>query len=75
VNESRAEGTPPADMLQLIGLPQEPMEIYQLYKGEAEQMQLVSTMRVLRNHIFGVWDVTSAEKAKDLLDALVPNLR
>lgn len=74
VNDSRAEGTAPTDMLQLIGLPQEPMEIYQLYKGEGEQRHLISTMRVFRNYIFGVWDVATAEKAKDLLDALVPNL-
>ena len=74
VNESRAEGAPPADMLQLIGLPQEPMEVYQLYKGEGEQRRLTSVMRVFRNYIFGVWDVTTPEKSKTIIDALATNL-
>jgi hypothetical protein len=75
VNDSRAEGTPPADMLQLIGLPQEPMEIYQLYKGEGEQRRLTSVMRVFGNYIFGAWDVTNEEKAKILVNDLAANLK
>lgn len=74
VNESRAEGTPPTDMLQLIGLPQEPMEVYQLYKGEGEQRHLTSIMRVFRNYIFGVWDVTTPEKSKTIIDAVATNV-
>ncbi|MDP2898995.1 MAG: hypothetical protein Q8Q12_20855 [bacterium] len=75
VNDSRAEGTPPAEMLQLIGLPQEPMEIYQLYKGEGEQRRLISTMRVFRNYIFGVWDVTTEARTKILVNGLSANLK
>jgi len=75
VNESRAEGTPPSDMFKLIGLPQEPVEVYQLYKGEGEQRRLISTMRVFRNYIFGAWDVTNEEKAKILVNDLAANLK
>jgi hypothetical protein len=74
VKESRAEGQPPGENLKLIGLPQEPIELYQLYKGEEEQTRLTSIMRVFRNYIFGVWEVTGEEKAKTLLQTLAANL-
>lgn len=74
VTDSRAEGQPPSDKLQLIGLV-EPTEIHQLYKGEGGEQHLMTIMRVFRNTIFGVWEITDAEKAKSLAKTLAENLK
>lgn len=74
ITDSRAEGQPPSEKLQLIGLA-EPTEIYQLYKGEGDEKHLTTIMRVFRNSIFGVWEITDAEKAKSLANTLAANLR
>ncbi len=72
--ESQAEGKPPGERLQFIGLPEEPIEIYQLYKGQGKEQHLTTNMRVFRNSIFGVWEITEADKAKSLVKALAANL-
>lgn len=74
VNASRAEGKGPSEKLQFIDLT-EPMEIYQLYQGEGEEQHLVTIMRVYRNAIFGIWEVTDAKKATDLAKSLLGNLK
>ncbi len=74
VKASLAEGEPPAERLKLIGLPQEPMELYQVYKGEEGEMSLTSIVRVFRNYILGIWDITDETKAKELVKTLASNL-
>ncbi len=74
VSDSRAEGQAPSEKLQLIGLA-EPTELYQLYKGEGSEKHLTTIMRVFRNAIFGVWEITDAGKAKSLANTLAANLR
>ena len=73
--ESQAEGKPPSEKLQFIGLPEAPMEIYQLYRGEAPEQRLTTNMRVFGNYIFGVWEITGADKAKRLAKTLAANLK
>jgi hypothetical protein len=74
VEDSRAEGQPASDYLQLIGFPQEPMELFQLYKGEGEQKHLTANARVFRNYIFGVWDITDDQKARSLVDSVAKGI-
>jgi len=74
VEDSQAEGKPADEKLQLIGLVQEPVEIYKLYKGEAEKQRLASSMRVFQNYIFGVWEVTEEAKAESLAKGVETNL-
>ena len=75
VKDSMAEGQPESEALQLIGIPQEPIQMFQLYKGEEGHKHLAMNMRVFRNYIFGVWDITDADKAKTLVKSVVDNLR
>jgi hypothetical protein len=75
VADSLAEGAAPAGRLFLTRLPEEPIEVYQLYKGEEGQQRLIMNMRVLQNSIFGFWEITDANKAKELLKNLATNLK
>jgi len=74
-DNSRAEGQPESEKMFFTGILQEPMEIFQLYRGRGREMHLVMNIRVLRNYIFGVWDITDAEKAKNMVKTLASNLR
>ncbi len=75
VEDSRAEGQPESGRLQLIGFPQEPLEIYQLYKGEGAEKHVASIVHVFRNFVFGIWEVTTEEKAKGILKRIADDLR
>jgi hypothetical protein len=74
VEDSRAPGQPEGDVLQVIGPAQEPLEIYQLYKGQGEKQHLTALVHVFRNFIFGVWEISDAERAKSLLKTVQDNL-
>jgi hypothetical protein len=73
VRESREEGKPADELLQLIVVT-EPTMIGQLYKGEGQNRRLFTNMRVLGRHLFGVWEITDAEKAKGLANTLARTL-
>jgi len=75
VKESRAPGQPESDVLELVGLVQEPLELFQLYKGEGEKRHLTTVVHVFRNFVFGVWEISDAEKAKSLLKTVGDSLR
>ncbi len=73
VKASREEGKPANEKLQLITVT-EPTWISQLYKGEGEERVLIWNMRAVGKYIFGVWEITDAEKAKALATTLLKNL-